>query len=69
MARIRKDYQNRRRTPINIAHSEPNDQAKMSGNVGSAHGGGHSEGMISHEKGVRDRAARRIVPNSKLGRK
>jgi hypothetical protein len=69
MPRIIKDYKNRRRTPINIAHSEPNDQSKMSGNTGSATNAGHSEGMIAHEKGVKDRTSRKILPNAKLGRK
>jgi hypothetical protein len=68
MPRIQKDYSNRRRTPIIIGRSEAVDRQKMSGNGGSG-GAGNSEKVIAHEKAKNDRAQRRIVPNSKLGKK
>lgn len=67
MPRIVKDYTQRgRRTPQNIAPSVIADEAKLSGNSGSATALSHREAIISHENAVIARTKRRAIPNAKL---
>ena len=67
MARIEKDYKNRRCTPVNIAPSAVVDEAKMSGKAaGTGAQQSNREHMIGHQKAVADRSKRSNVPNAKL---
>jgi hypothetical protein len=67
--KIKKDYKNRHRTPVNIANSTEADNAKMAGKTGTGAQQSNREQMIAHEKAVFDRSKRNIVPNAKLNKK
>lgn len=61
--RIKKDYANRRKQPVNIVSSEPADAQKMG--AGSS-GARPTEKIIQQETAARARAGRQFVPNAGL---
>lgn len=70
MPRIKKDYKNRHRTPINVHNSQAVDDAKMSGKAaGSGGQQSNNEHIITHTKAYQDRAHRNQVPNASLNKK